>query len=135
MDDVINNCKVAIYHYISKQRDPAGKFRTPPLMIASHARSGKTSTLENLHNSLITDSTVTPIFITFNGTSDYSRFSGETDVEGFLRVLATGLTSASGCPVECSTEVLEKYLSTADKPIVLLVRCFLAHQSLIHLDC
>ena len=122
-EHVITDAKFAIYHYTSKRRDPVGKTRTPPLMIAAHFRSGKTTTIEKLYNSLIADSKVLPIFITFNGISDFKRLPGETDLDGFLRVLATELISIPpGGPIKCSPKVLEQYFSTANKPIVLLVR-------------
>ena len=136
LSPVVNLAKSIIYRY-TPQQTREGQARIPPLMIVSHARSGKTTTLMSLHNSLLDDSInssfpidskVIPIFMTFNGSSNFVRRSGESDLAGFLRVLAVELMSnppdtKSNVSIECPEDVLVDYLKTADKPIVLLV-CF-----------
>ena len=137
LSPVIELGKSVIYKN-TPQQTRESQARIPPLMIASHARSGKTTTLMALHNSLLADSLnsnfpndskVIPIFMTLNGSSNFERRPGESDLAGFIRVLALELMSNppsvySDAQIECPQNVLVDYLNTADKPIVLLVCLF-----------
>jgi len=93
----------------------------PPVMIASLARSGKTTALLHLFNYLSDSKAYTPIFVSFNGeTGGFQLHDDETDDEGFLRGLAEWLLNKK-FKGACSWESLEHYIALAPKPVVLLL--------------
>lgn len=99
--------------------------RVPPLVIASMARSGKTTLLKSLFNKLLSTK-VFPIFINFNGNSNFKRIGDESDVGAFLRLVAKALLppgkKKKNEHYSCDRDTLEAYLKTAGEvPIVLLV--------------
>jgi hypothetical protein len=97
-------------------------YRVPPTAVTALARSGKTTALMKLFNHLLASDEYCPIFVSFNGNSGFKLRDGETDDQAFLRVVASALLPPGTAPDDmvCPRDVLEKYLQTATKPIVLL---------------
>jgi len=94
--------------------------RVPPVMVASLARSGKTTTLMAIFNHLHQHPDYNPIFLNFNGQSGFRRNSKkETDVEAFLRAVVHQLFPTQKGRV-CSLRTLKEYLKLSTKRIVLL---------------
>lgn len=63
--------------------------RTPPLMISSLARGGKTTALDALFAALkIGNNGISPVIVSFNGNSGFVKRVDETCCEAFLRMVA-----------------------------------------------
>ena len=69
--------------------------RTPPLMISSLARSGKTTALNASFVALKNrNDDVRPVIVSFNGNSGFVQHDDETCCEAFLRVVAAQFVEA-----------------------------------------
>jgi hypothetical protein len=98
--------------------------RTPPLMISSLARSGKTTALGALFAALKQEN-MYPIIISFNGTSGFIRRNGESCVDAFLRVVAAQFVNDRLAPFSCTEEALDAHFY--DAKVVLLIDGLSAH--------
>ena len=92
--------------------------RTPPIMISSMARSGKTTLLRAVYNELAAGEEFEAIIVTFNGQSGFMLNEEEEDVAGFCRGVYEQLLGSEGFP---SADALIGYLDLCTKPLVLLV--------------
>lgn len=126
LDEKVSNCLKYIKERINAADAGHSIRRIGPLAITSMARSGKTTLLVSLFNAILSEGKYFPIFVNFNGLSNFSLKPGERDVEAFIRWVSTSLAfsteevhKASDLHVEQTT--LEIFLQKAGKPIVLLL--------------
>jgi len=113
-----------IYRELPRVDDFAGTIRVEPLVFSRLARGGKTTILRILFNALKESNEVYPIIISFNGSSNFVRRHGETNLQCILRIIALQFIDvAPKAPknVICDENALIGYLATSDKPIVLLI--------------
>ena len=113
VDAFVDAAIVVVKKYISQD------VRTPPLMISSLARGGKTTALNALFVALKELNGVRPVIVSFNGNSGFVKGLGETCCEAFLRVVAAQFVSNPKGIFSCTEEALETHFGEAT--IVLLI--------------
>lgn len=109
MDDAVRDISDTVEIGLSQTE------RVSPVMVASCARSGKTTTLARSFNAL--RELYCPIFLSFNGDSGFQRRVDENDIDAFCRTLASQLLGDNSNLLVCPKDTLENYLKTATKPI------------------
>jgi hypothetical protein len=95
------------------------KRRTPPLMISSLARSGKTTALDALFTALKDGGIIQPIIISFNRNAGFSERSGESCSDSLLRMIAAQFVDDSRGNFSCTEKALEAHFG--DAKVVLLI--------------
>jgi hypothetical protein len=101
--------------------DPAGGYRVPPLLCSRLARGGKTTLLCLIFDAL-KQCNIFPIFVTFNGSSNFQSREGESQTQAILRSIALQLVDTAAldprCLV-CDEKALDEYLG--NMPVVLII--------------
>jgi len=97
--------------------------RVRPLVFSRLARGGKTTALFLLFDKL-KEANLNPIFISFNGSTQFQRRVGETDCQAILRSIALQLVDLGDrnpLNITCDQKKLEAYLTESSKPVVLII--------------
>jgi hypothetical protein len=98
--------------------------RVAPVVLSRLARGGKTTALCLLFDELKRDGRFSPIMITFNGSSYFKLYEGESHKAAILRLIATQLLGSASArlplnAIECDETKLDAHLG--ENPTVLLI--------------
>jgi hypothetical protein len=98
--------------------------RVAPVILSRLARGGKTTALCLLFDELKRDGRFSPIMITFNGSSYFQLYEGESHKAAILRLIATQLLGSASArlphtAIECDEGMLDAHLG--EIPTVLLI--------------
>jgi hypothetical protein len=103
---------------IGKESSPTD--RVAPVIFSLLARGGKTTTLSYLFDELKKSGRYSPILISFNGSSYFQLYEGESKKAAILRLIAAQLCGETApAKIECDEKASDAYLG--DAPVVLLV--------------
>ena len=123
LSEVSEKALSIVNEWLPRSTDPRGDLRVPPLVICGHARSGKSTALAHIFESLKAAG-MSPIIISFNGGSGFMRQEkrNETQLEALLRVIACalnpGMSDGDAKRVKCDGDALVQFLPSG---VVLLI--------------
>lgn len=119
VDENVDEAMKFIAHNLKLSKENTG-IRIPPLMISRMSRGGKTTLLLLLFHQLQKEPNTHPIFISFNGSTNYHK--GLTQKQAILHSIAAQLTDPGEINrrnIICDEDALDLYLG--NEPVVLLI--------------
>jgi hypothetical protein len=106
---------------LTHQSPSSGAYRVRPMLCSRMARGGKTTLLFLIFDKL-KQLNLSPIFISFNGSSNFQQREGETHTQAIVRSIALQLVETTGYDpryLVCEEQALDDYLG--EKPVVLII--------------